>query len=519
MADTGDTFKDYFERYGHAYRWIATITVVGASISTVLSATIVNVAVPQVMGSFGIGLDRVQWMATAFLATMTVSQLLCAWLLDCLGTRSTFVYMLMLFVAGALLGAAAPNIEIMALGRAMQGMAAGVIQPLSMVVLALVFPPERRGFAMGVYGMGVVLAPAIGPLAGGIAIDTLGWRYMFLMPLPLCAIALLAGANFLPGREAHHRPRAFDWPGVLLLATALVATLAALSNGQRWGWLSDQILLYSLTGAGAGAAFVYSQLKSTSPLLDFAVLANGHFASTCLIAFVFGSGLFATTYYIPVFVQTVLSFTPTQAGLLLAPAGLVLMVALPVAGRLADSVPAHYLIVFGLIVLGIGFMMMSGADANTSFWTLALIVMFGRAGMGFINSPLRTAATRVLPGSQLAQGSGTLNFFRQLGGAFGISALVIIVEQRTQFHAEALAATQTAANHTSRELLAKVSQLLSEAGLAIPEHQAGALSYLGEVVTAQAQSRAFNDAAIAIAVVFFLTVLPALLLARARTTA
>ncbi|MBT6276476.1 MAG: DHA2 family efflux MFS transporter permease subunit, partial [Chromatiales bacterium] len=415
----GDTFKGYFERFGPIYRWIATLTVVSASITTVLSATIVNVAVPQVMGSFGIGLDQVQWMATAFLATMTVSQLLSAWLLDCLGTRTTFVAMLVLFAVGAVLGAAAPNIEVMAIGRAMQGMAAGVVQPLSMVVLVLVFPPERRGFAMGIYGMGVVLAPAIGPLVGGIAIDTLGWRYMFLIPLPMCALALLAGTHFLPGREAEHRPRPFDWLGVVLLALSLVAILAVLSNGQRYGWLSDRIVLYGIVGLGAGIAFVMSQLRSTSPLLDFSVLANGHFASACLIAFVFGSGLFATTYFIPVFVQTVLSYTPTQAGLLLAPAGLVLMIVMPLSGRLADSIPAHYLMVGGLITLGSGFMMMSNVGTNTSFLSLALIVMVGRAGMGFISAPLRTAATRVLPGDQLARGSGTINFFRQLGGSLG----------------------------------------------------------------------------------------------------
>lgn len=514
-----DTIQDYFDRYGPIYRWVATVTVMAASITTVLSATIVNVSVPQVMGTFGIGLDQVQWMATAFLASMTVSQLLSAWVLDCLGTRLTFIFMLIVFAVGATMGSMAPNIEIMAIGRALQGMAAGIIQPVSMVVLALVFPPERRGFAMGIYSMGVVLAPAIGPAVGGITIDALGWRYMFLIPLPICALSLLAGANFLPGRETNQSPRKLDWIGVALLATALLALLYVLSSGQRLGWFSDQILLYLTVGLGATSAFVLSQLRSESPLLDFSVLANRHFASACLIGFVFGSGLFATTYYIPVFVQTVLSYTPTQAGILLAPAGLLLMLVLPISGRLADSIPAHYLIIGGLIILGWGFLLMSGTDTNTTYLTLMLIVMFSRAGMGFINAPLRTAATRVLPASQLARGSGTLNFFRQLGGAFGISGLVIAVEQRTQFYSEAFSATQTSANHTSKELLLHITRLLREAGLPQTDQHPGALSYLGEVISAQSLSLAFKDAAIIIAIVFFLTVLPALLLSKARTTA
>jgi DHA2 family multidrug resistance protein len=514
-----DTIADYFERFGPKYRWIATVTVMSAAVSTVLSATIVNVAVPQVMGTFGIGLSQVQWMATAFLAAMTVSQLLSAWVLDCLGTRMTFVTMLLIFAVGAVLGATAPNIEIMAVGRALQGLAAGIIQPVSMVVLALVFPPHRRGYAMGIYSMGVVLAPALGPAIGGITIDTLGWRYMFLIPLPVCAVSLAVGMLFLPGRESNQSPRRLDWLGVTLLATALVAILSALSSGQRYGWLSDRILLQVAIGIGATWIFVISQLRSDSPLLDFSVLANRHFASACLIGFVFGSGLFATTYYIPVFVQTVLSFSATQAGLLLAPAGLALMVVLPLAGRMADSIPAHYMIIVGLLILSYGFFLMADSDANTPYLTLMAIVMFSRAGMGLIQPPLRTAATRVLPSSQLARGSGTLNFFRQLGGAFGISALVIAVEQRTQFYSEALSATQTASNHTSQELLARVTALLNEAGVSETAQHSGALRYLGDVIAAQAVSLAFQDAALIISAVFLITILPATLLRKARTTA
>lgn len=514
-----NTIDDYFARYGPSYRWIATVTVMLASITVVLSATIVNVAVPDVMGAFGVGLDQAQWMATAFLAAMTISQLLSAWTLDFLGMRLTFVIMLCVFALGAMIAASAGNIETLALGRTLQGVAAGVIQPVSMVVLALVFPPERRGFAMGIYSMGVVLAPTLGPAIGGITIDALSWRYIFFLPLPMCGLALLLGANFLPVREANNRPRPFDWSGVLVLAIAIVCLLLALADGQRYGWLSDRILLLFALSVVAAWIFVSLQLRSRSPVLDFAVLRNRQFASACLIAFIFGSGLFATTYYIPVFVQTVLDYTPTQSGLLLVPAGLGLMLVLPLAGRLSDSVPAHYLIIFGLIILSIGFVLMAGADVNTPFIALMAITVFSRCGMGFIQPPLRTAAVRALRPELLARGSGTLNFFRQLGGAFGISALVIAVEQRTQVHSAAFSATQTSDNETSRILLDRVTDLLSEAGVPEAVQQGGALDYLGRVIQAQATSLAFQDAALLISAVFVATVLPAMLLAKGKTTA
>ena len=513
------TIEDYFNRFGPIYRWIATITVMLAAITVVLSATIVNVAVPDVMGAFGIGLDQAQWMATAFLAAMTISQLLSAWALDCLGTRLTFVSMLCLFALGALIAAKAGTIEVLALGRTLQGIAAGVIQPVSMVVLALVFPAERRGFAMGIYSMGVVFAPTLGPLVGGLTIDALNWRYIFFIPLPFCAISLLLGLYFLPLREAHNQPRAFDWRGVLVLGIAIVCLLSALADGQRDGWLSNKILLLFCVSAAAAWLFVFLQLRSPSPVLDFAVLRQRQFASACLIAFVFGSGLFATTYYVPVFVQTVLSYTATQSGLLLLPAGIGLMIVLPFAGRLADSVPAHYLIIFGLSVLTVSYMLMAGTDVNTSFFILMAITVLSRCGMGFIQAPLRTAAVRSLRPEMLARGSGTLNFFRQLGGAFGISALVIAVEQRTQVHEAALEITQNAGNATSQALLNKLTGIFAEMGFPAALQHSSALQYLSQVIEAQAVSFAFQDAALLIALLFLLTILPALLLARGKTTA
>jgi EmrB/QacA subfamily drug resistance transporter len=514
-----ETVQDYFQRYGPSYRWLATFTVMAAAFTVVLSATIVNVAVPQVMGAFGIGLDKAQWMSTAFIATMTVSQLLSAWVLDRLGTRLTFMTTLTIFAVGALIAANAPNIEILALGRTIQGAAAGVIQPISMVVLTMVFPANRRGFAMGIYSMGIVLAPALGPAVGGLTVDALGWRYMFLLPLPVCLLAFVMGTVFLPTREATQNPRPLDWTGVLLLSTAIFALLYALSSGQREGWLSNLIVVLFAYAAIALWVFVLTQLRSSSPLLDFSVLRNTQFASACVIGFVFGSGIFATTYYVPVFVQTVLEYTPSQAGLLLVPAGLALMVMLPIGGRMADSIPAHYLILVGLLIMSTGFFFMSNADVNTPYVVLVLITLYSRCGMGFIQPPLRTAAVRALPAHQLARGSGTLNFFRQLGGAFGVSGLVIAVEHRTQVYSAAFSATQTSGNETSRQLLDELTRLLGEAGLPEGMQQSEALRFLGDVVYAQSISLAFQDAAMVIALVFLLTMVPATLLSRGKTTA
>ena len=189
---SGPTIEDRFAQYGPAYRYLVAFTGMLGVISMVLSITIVNVAVPSVMGAYGIGQDLAQWMATAFIATMTISQLLNTWLVEAFGQRLTFLIIIVVFFIGTAIAATSPTYDFIILGRVLQGFSAGVSQPLVMVILFQVFPENRRGLAMGLYGMAIMLAPGIGPFIGGLAIDTFSWRYIFYIPLPLCAAAFVS---------------------------------------------------------------------------------------------------------------------------------------------------------------------------------------------------------------------------------------------------------------------------------------------------------------------------------------
>jgi hypothetical protein len=244
------------------------------------------------------------------------------------------------------------------------------------------------------------------------------------------------------------------------------------------------------------------------------VLRSHKFAAACILALVFGMGLFATSYYIPVFVQTVMSYSATQAGILLAPGGFMLLVLFPLAGRLADSMPAHYLIICGLLSLTYGFLLIAEADVNTTLLAMIGMTLFSRFGLGLIFPPLNAAALRALPPEDLTRGSGTISFFRQLGGAFGVSTLVVALEMRAHRHSAALSATQTPDNETSQAFIESVTRLLSKAGVPSDTQSAGALHYLGDVIHAQATSLAFQDAAYLIAATFVLALIPAVMLGR-----
>lgn len=514
-----ESVERLFERYGPSYRWFVTIAGLLGAFAMVLSATIVNVAVPNVMGAFGVGQDEAQWMATAFIATMTASQLLNAWVVAALGQRVAFLCTLSVFMVGTMISTTAQTMDMLIVGRIMQGSAAGVVQPLVMVTIFQVFPADRRGLAMGIYGTGVVMAPAIGPAMGGMMIDMFSWRHMFLMPLPFVVVAFLMGAVFMPGKTRRGPLPRFDWAGYILLCAAVFLLMTAVAAGPREGWLSDKVLLEFIAGSAAAAGFIVTQLRGRAPILDCTLFRNFKFASAASVAFVFGAGNFGSTYVIPVFVQAVQGYTATRAGMVILPAGLMLVALLPITGRLADKLPDHVPVLAGLSFFALGMALMVTSDVNTPFWTFAFFAIVGRIGLAFILPSLNAAALRALPSDQLNKGSGALNFVRQLGGATGTNLIVVWLQIRTQWHADTLTATQTADNHTVRDFLDKVGSSYETAGLPRNIGDPLALDYLGRVIYAQAQTLGYQDSFLILAAVFVLALPLAWVLGRARRPA
>lgn len=480
----------------------------------VLSATIVNVAVPEVRGAFGVGQDEAQWMATAFLATMTASQLLNAWMIAAFGKRGTFLMTLVVFTVGAIICATANGMPALIVGRILQGAAAGVIQPLVMVTIVEAFPPDRRGTAIGIFGSGVVLAPAIGPAIGGFAIDEYSWRLMFLMPLPAVFLAVVGGLIFMPAKTDGKARPPFDWAGYAILLATLALGMNAIANGPRFGWASDKISGQMALAALLGAIFLYWQTKSRAPVLALHLFKNPGFTAAVAVAFVFGLGNFASSYVIPVFVQDVQSYTATKAGLLLMPAGLMLVAILPLTGRLADHVPGHWMIATGLVFFGVGTAAMSFGDADTAFWTFAGLAALSRFGLAFILPSLSAAAFQSLRPDQLAEGSGNMNFVRQLGGASGTNLIVVWLQLRHAEHAQSFNATQAPDNPATREFIRRLDAELTGAGVGEGGSEAIVADFLARSLDGQALALAFQDCFLALGVVFFLMVIPAFMLGR-----
>lgn len=498
----------FFRRYGPAYRAYATVTVMIATISVVLSTTIVNVAIPAVMGAFGISPVQAQWLSTGFLAAMTATMLLGDWADRAFGLRLSMTVALTVFLVGSVLGGLAPNEGILTLARVVQGAAAGVVQPLSMILLFRVFPPDRRGAAMGIFGIGVVLAPALGPWIGGMLIDAFNWRWVFYLGLPPGIAAILLANIFVPGREATGPRPGFDWTGLGLLAVFLGALLNALTNAQRLGWTSDPILAQFAIATAAATGFVLWEIRTAKPMLDMRLFRNVPFASAAVVAFIMGAGLFGSTYLVPLFVQTIQGFTPTQAGLLLMPSGFVLVLVFPLAGRLSDKLPAALLIGLGMAVFAWSSWLSAAVEINTGFWTLAWWTILSRIGLGFVFPAISAGPLKTLPRDLIGQGSGAMNFIRQLGGAFGVNLLSVFMERRTMLHADAFAATQTSDNPVTMALLREVGGIVHSAGLPDTQAMATAAQFLGQMVVIQANTAAFRDGFLVVTLIFLIALIP-----------
>jgi EmrB/QacA subfamily drug resistance transporter len=506
-----------FDRFGPSYRWWVTACGMLGSMTMVLSSTIVNVSIPSIMGAFGVGQDLAQWASTAFLTTMVASQLLNSFTSRAIGPRNTYMISLVIFSVGAVMAAVSPSIEVLIMGRILQGFAAGLVQPLTLATAVAVFPPERRGLAVGTVGMGIALAPTFGPLVGGITIDIVTWRHVFIVPLPLVGLSAIMALTFMPARNPLEKKPNFDWIGFALLVTALGTLMAGIGNGQRWGWHSLHFLLFAIVGTSSAVLFVLTQLRSKNPLLDPTLFLDARFASAVAVAFAFGLGNFSTNYSIPLFTQTIQGYTATKAGLVLVPAGLLLVMMMQVSGRMADRVPPHWPIIVGCATFSIAAMVLATIDVNTAFFTVAMLAMCTRGSMSLISPNMGKAALSAVPAEKMAQGAGTFNFFRQMGGAFGVNMTAVTIEMRTAYHADFLTATQTTVKGPTAEMLDKVRELLNAGGVPSPADGAMALDFLGRVLYAQANTFAFHDSFRQIALIFALTLIPAIVLGRSRS--
>jgi EmrB/QacA subfamily drug resistance transporter len=496
-----------------AYRWKVLGVVMVGTLMSALDTSIVNVCLPSMMSSFGASVDEIEWVVTGYMLGFSTFMPLTVWLRERLGHRTLFILALGVFTLGSVLCGVAWSLPVLVVARIIQAFGGGAITPTGMAMIAEVFPPAERGRALGIWGVGVIVGPAIGPTLGGYLTDAFGWRAIFDVNLPFGAIGLLAAARILR-REAvgvgARKP--FDLAGFVLLSGFLVATLLGLSKGNSEGWNSRYVTICTLVAAFSFAAFLLVESVVEHGILDLGLLRNGQLSIALAVTAMRSVALYGGTFLLPVFLQAHMGLDEIRTGELLLPGALVIGAVMPFAGRLADRIGARIPTVAGLLLVAFFMFSYRNLDAATSTWGVLWPTLVRGLGLGLLVTPVMTAAMNAVPTARAGMASSMLNLTQQVAGSVGIAALASILGTRTVYHRAVVGESLQASTGAWGLRAAGIATHLQAIGYAPSEARLAAAATMARHAAEAASVAAFDDAFLAGALIVACGVAPALFL-------
>lgn len=405
----------------------------------VLDATIVNVGLPKIMASFGVGLDKIEWVITAYMLAMAVMLPTSGWLADKYGFKRMYFFGLFLFTFGSMLCGMSSNEDMLIISRIIQGLGAGTIQPLGMAIITREFPPQQRGIALGFWAISAAASVSFGPLIGGFLIDRFSWPLIFDVNVPFGVIAMLF-TIIIQSEYKNKRKRNFDLTGFISVTVFLPLTLYALSEGNAAtnsaGWHEPYILACAAIALVAFAVFITAELTVKDPLLDLRLLLNHNFGISNIILIIFSIGMFGSTFLMPVYLQNSLGYTALQAGSVFLPVGIVQGIIAPISGRISDKINPKLPIFAGVILLSLSFYLNSKLSFLTELHSIMISLYIRGVAMGLMFTALSTVSLLEISREKMAQASAITNSIRQLGGSLGVALLATLLTTRASFHGQ-----------------------------------------------------------------------------------
>jgi EmrB/QacA subfamily drug resistance transporter len=412
------------------------VVLIAGMFMSVLDTSIVNVAIPTVQNAFGSTTDQVQWIATAYTLALGVVVPVSAWLSNRFGMTRVYVLSLLFFAAGSALCGVAWDLESLIVFRIVQAIPGGILPVVTLSMLYQIVPKEKIGTAMGLYGLGIIFAPAIGPTLGGYLVEYVDWRLIFFINVPVGVLGAIAAVLVLPAFGMQRAGR-FDVLGFLAISGGLFALLLALSEGQSWGWTSYPVLILAAVGVLCLALFVVIELEVDEPLLDVRVFRSWPFTNSLLLISVLSVGLFAVLFYIPLYLQQAQGIGAFEAGLMLLPQALVMAVVMPVAGRLYDRIGPRWPAVIGMLIVTLGTYLMHDLTVTTSRGEIIALLAFRAVGMGLAMMPIMTGGIAAVPPSEVGAASAFNNVVQRTAAALGLAVLTaFLTTQQAQFLAD-----------------------------------------------------------------------------------
>jgi DHA2 family multidrug resistance protein len=492
--------------------WVVAGVVMLAPFMEVLDTSIANVALPHIAGNLSATIDESTWVLTSYLVSNAIMLPLSGWFSSLLGRKNFYMSCVILFTAASFLCGLAPSIGFLVFCRILQGAAGGALQPLAQSILIESFPVKKRGMAMAMFGMCVVVAPIIGPTLGGWITDNYTWRWIFFINIPVGIIALFLAIILIedPPYFVRKKPGPdfrIDYIGLGLIGVGLGALQMVLDKGEREDWFSSQfIVVFTVICAVCLISALFWELRQKDPVIKLRMLKDRNFAVGVFLMYALGFSLYGSTVLLPIFLQNLLGYNAYLSGMTLSPGAVITMLTMPLVGFLMTKFQARWLIIFGLVLGAIGLFKMAKFNLQISYWDAVWARMIMSAGLGFLFVPINTAAYAYVAKTETDYASGLINLARNLGGSAGISFVTTMLARRAQFHQNILVSHVTETNPAYIQMYEGARAMLIQHGTNAAEAAIQAKTLIYAFVKQQAAMLSFIDNFYVIAIVFLLMI-------------
>ena len=479
--------------------WAIGATVSMAAFVEVLDTSVANVALPYIAGGLGASYDDSTWVLTSYLAANAIVLPISGWLAEIIGRKRYFMLSLAIFTISSLLCGLAPSLPVLLLFRAIQGVGGGGLQPMAQAILNDSFPPEKRGVAFALYGISAVLAPTVGPMLGGWITYSYSWRWIFFITLPPVLLALFLTYTLVEDPPFLRRIKRggirVDFIGISMLVLGVGSLQILLDKGQEDDWLGSHfIATLAVTAAVCLITLVIWEWFRKEPIIDVRMFKSFNFAAANLMMFMMGFMLFSTLVLIPEFLQTLAGYTAQLAGLVLSGGGVVLLVMMPITGRLTSKIQARYLIALGWLCLAVGLFYSSHKiDLTISFGFATWLRIAQVVGIGFLFVPITAAGYIGIPSEKGNSVSGIINFMRNIGGSIGTSLVTTLIIRRSQYHQQILVGHITPDTPAYHSSLHSLSSDIAHSGLRAADAHNQAVARFYNLIDQQAHVLSYMD--------------------------
>jgi MFS transporter, DHA2 family, multidrug resistance protein len=478
-----------------AGKWLVAASVLTGTFLSVMDVSVVNVAMPHMMGSFGQDLLSITWVSTAYSIAEIIMITMTAFWSTLLGRKRLYLMSITIFIAGSMLAGTAHTFTQMLCFRVLQGVGGGTLIPASQAITREKFPPAEQGMAMALYSMGVMLAPTMGPIVGGWLVDNWGWRWIFYINVPFAIVGLLMVSAFV--QDPPYLKRGFqniDWGGIGLLTVGLTALQIVLERGQEVDWFASQWIIFGTTvTVFAIVGLLIWELKNNEPIVNFRLFRNVRLSAGSGMGTVIGFALFGSTFLLPQLTQDLLDYPAYRAGLVLVPRAGAMFCVMPIVGRLYNYLSPRILISFGMILLAFAYWGLGHLSLSVSFWNFVPFLVATGVGVGCSMVILSTVSLSSMQPAQMTAAAGLYTLVRRVSGNVAYAVLATLIERRTQIHRAELVGDISNLNPALRQFDRSANAQLMMQGYTSPTFRMRDLWLVRGVLNRQATMMAYND--------------------------